>query len=109
MTADFNDVVAREAVEPLILLEMKVLRGAAFPAAWLLGEKERASGVLRRDLDEQQAAIRKFQSLSMSAFAGRNLDSDTGRIGRLLLRQDARGKGRHGPEECSTENCSVTH
>ncbi len=45
----------------------------------------------------------------MSAFAGRNLDSHTRRIGRLRLCQDARGKGRHGPEERSTENCPVTH
>jgi hypothetical protein len=109
LNADFDDVFAGEAVEPLVFFEMKVHRRAAFPAARLLGEKESASRVLRRDLDEQQAAIGEFQSPPESSFAGRNLDSSAGEIGRRLLRQDAGRKRRHAPEKRSTPNRLVGH
>ena len=71
LSADLNNVVTGEAVEPLIFIEMKVLRRTAFLSARLLGEKKRATGVLRRDLDEQRTPLGKSQSPAESVFAGK--------------------------------------
>ena len=104
LIADLDDVFACEAVEPLIFLEMEVFRRPAFLAARLLGQEERASGVLSRDFDEERASIRKSQGPAESISPAANLDANAGPIGCLLLRQDTRRKGGHCPKERSTSN-----
>ena len=98
LTADFDDVFAGEAADRLVFFEMEVFRRPALLAARLLGQEERASGVLSRDFDEERASIRKSQGPAESVSPAANLEPPR-LIGCLLLRQNSRRKSGHCPKE----------
>ena len=108
LVADFHDVLAGQAVEQLVFIEVEVLRRTALATARLLGEEEGPASILGGGLDKQQVALGQLQGSIEPALAAGDLDAGSRRCRRLRAEDRGRKSG-HRLNQRSTSKPGLPH